>query len=658
MGHWCRSKEERSAVLLTVLTLAGVCLPVWGQKADKPEYDQISEIHKDFAEHRMDREYRVRGAVTIPTTSLPDHPEVFYIQDRMGGVSVRPPELMHLEMGDIVEVRGKVKAIDFVEPELQAVEWRKVGTRQRKEPTTVSVKDVAEGRFDCLLVRVRGQVERVSEGESRDTLYLQDEQGRVIRAYTRRDSVKPPEITKAAVPGSEVEVIGVLLPMVTGENQVRIRNASDVIVLKKPVVMSGRTMVVLISCGALGLLWIVTLRRAVRRQTREIKELLTKAQESSRLKSEFLANVSHEIRTPVHGILGMQSLLLDSPLNAEQREQLKIAQDTTRHLLTLLNDFLDLSRIEADRVVLEQDAFDPHVVVQDAMRSLEARAREKGVELAFHAVDVPSSVVGDPGRLRQVLLNLISNAVKFTEEGSVTVSCRRVGESADVIQLSFEVQDTGIGIPKEKHKEIFESFTQADGSITRRYGGSGLGLAIASKLVKRMGGKMELESEPDVGSRFRFVLPFGRAQRLVAAPPVELAIAPPSQGRLRILVAEDNRVNQLVVVRHMEKAGHEVLTVSDGAAAIEALTGEPFDLVLMDVQMPGMDGLEAARTIRSRQHPGSPRVPIVALTAHSRPEDVERCYEAGMDGYISKPFEPRDLNELLERFGAGRAQSA
>jgi signal transduction histidine kinase/ActR/RegA family two-component response regulator len=640
-----------------VLTLAGVCLPAWAQKPEKPGYDQISDIHKDFAEHRMDREYRVRGAVTIPTRSLPDHPEVFYIQDGMGGLSIRPSELLELEMGDVVEVRGKIKAVDFVEPELQAVEWRKEGTKQRKEPTTVSVRDVAEGRFDCLLVRVRGQVERVSEGESRDTLYLQDGQGRVIRAYTRRDSIKPPEITKTAVPGSEVEVIGVLLPMVTGENQVRIRSGSDVILLKKPVVMSGRTMVVLISCGALGLLWIVTLRRAVRRQTREIKELLTKAQESSRLKSEFLANVSHEIRTPVHGILGMQSLLLDSPLNSEQREQLKIAQDTTRHLLTLLNDFLDLSRIEADRVVLEQDAFDPKVVVRDAMRSMEARAREKGVDLVMEVEDSPDTVIGDPGRLRQVLLNLISNAVKFTEEGSVSLICRRAGEEGDVIRLSFEVQDTGIGIPKEKHKEIFESFTQADGSITRRYGGSGLGLAIASKLVKRMGGRMELDSEPDRGSTFRFTLPFGKAQRAVEPARMEPAALPAALARLRILVAEDNRVNQVVVERHMQKAGHDVVLVSDGAAAIETLTREPFDLVLMDVQMPGMDGLEAARTIRSLQLPGSPRVPIVALTAHSRPEDVERCYEAGMDGYISKPFEPRDLNGLLERFGSGRPQS-
>ena len=360
-------------------------------------------------------------------------------------------------------------------------------------------------------------------------------------------------------------------------------------------------------------------------------------------KSIFVANMSHEIRTPMNGILGMTELALGLASGDEQREYLSIAQGSANSLLALLNDVLDLSRIEAGKLSVHPVPLEPRKLVCEATQLLAVSANAKGLHLrAECAADVPERVLGDPLRLRQVLVNLIGNAVKFTESGCVDVNVK-TGDGGR--QLCFQVRDTGIGIPHDKQQALFRPFTQADGSISRKYGGSGLGLAISSKLIHLMGGSIGLRSEPGKGTLFEFNVPC-----CPAAEPAEetlSAITPSPLAARRILLAEDNPVNQKVASRMLEKRGHSVFVVSNGREALEVLTREPFDVVLMDVQMPEMDGFEATACIRARER-NSPHVPVIAMTAHAMAGDRQRCLAAGMDGYVSKPVR---VDELLQAIG-------
>jgi PAS domain S-box-containing protein len=393
------------------------------------------------------------------------------------------------------------------------------------------------------------------------------------------------------------------------------------------------------------------------RQARETAEARAAAEAANRAKSEFLANMSHEIRTPMNGVLGMIELVLRSPLDTLQREYLGLAISSGKALLEVINDVLDFSKIEAGHLHIDAIDYAPAECIAEVVRILALGAREKGLILEWSAAkNVPARVIGDPIRLRQILMNLAGNAIKFTEQGSVHILLRTVEQSADSVVLSVAVRDTGIGIPADKQRIIFDAFTQADNGTSRRYGGTGLGLSISARLAALMGGAITVESTPDEGSTFVVTIRCALEAMHGPAIPVETASQRPESDRLSlrsrkaglILLVEDNPVNQIVASRMLKHIGHQVVAVGNGAVALDSIAAQRFDLVLMDMQMPVMDGLEATAAIRARERSVNEHIPIVALTANAMDGDRQRCLAAGMDDYLAKPFDLEQLRTVCD----------
>jgi signal transduction histidine kinase/DNA-binding response OmpR family regulator len=755
-----------------------------GQVSDRLPLLRFNQLLQYSSDANFDLRSRTRGTIVFTDPTGPT-----YLRDAAGGgLLIKTHAKADLKVGDLVEAIGTTRIGSFA-PFLEDAQLTRLSSLQAPKPALLTAEEVLSTGADSQFVEIDGFLVNDSNGAGEQTLILQAGD-RLFQ--TNLAEGKLPSLAKGAL----LRVRGLTTLQVQNSDQfllpigfsLLLRSPEDVTVLRNAPWWTAERMLYLVTGGIALILaaiaWIMILRRRVQLQTADLRQAKEVAEEASRTKGEFLSNMSHEIRTPMNGVLGMTQLALETNLSDDQREYISTANQSADALLTIINDILDFSKIEAGKLDLDPISFQLRDTLADDLRTIAMKAQEKNLELVYEMEDaIPDNLVGDPGRLRQIVLNLVSNAVKFTLQGEVAVSVTIESQSAESVVLHFAVRDTGIGIPQEKQQLVFAAFSQADSSTTRRFGGTGLGLSITKQLVALMNGKIWLESDVGKGSCFHFTAEFKyeppnvevdplpplpnlsvlivddhpatrrilsatlsqRGMSVVAAESAAAALeilerqsfdfalidaqmpetsgfalaqsihkrwpkrhiqlvmltslgllgmanhqidaaisahllkpvkssdlfkilrklssprdsaATPALHRddrpgnsarsLRILVADDNVVNRKVAKRMLERLGHTVTLANDGKEALSAIKTASFDLIMMDVQMPEMDGFEATRRIREWEA-GKIHIPIIALTAHAMDSHREECLAAGMDSFLPKPILLDSLKVQIER---------